>query len=313
MRINVQKASDLIKQGHVVAIPTETVYGLAASLSNLEAIEQIFTLKGRPSNNPLIIHVADNSQVVYYTKNIPEGFEELAMTFWPGPMTLVLPAESAWVPGIVRAGLDTVAFRIPSHPLALQVLADVGPLVMPSANLSGKPSATDPKHVESDFGPDFPVLDGGECLRGVESTILISQNGKWEIIRLGALSPEIFEPLLGYQPRVVKHSSDSAPICPGQLYKHYAPKAALILDQNIPPESIGAILGFSDKIYPESCKLFALGSTKDPEQVAKNLYCVLRTLDQEGIEKAWVDTRFPETGLWTTIAERLQKAAQSKA
>jgi L-threonylcarbamoyladenylate synthase len=137
MRVTLEKSCELLRQEQVVAIPTETVYGLAASLSSSEAIDHIFTLKGRPADNPLIIHVADSLQVKYYTQNIPEGFDALASTFWPGPMTLILPAVKEWVPATVRANLDTVAFRIPSHPLTLQVLSDVGPLVMPSANLSG--------------------------------------------------------------------------------------------------------------------------------------------------------------------------------
>lgn len=311
MRVNIKTACELLKDGKVVAIPTETVYGLAASLSNPEAIEHIFTLKGRPADNPLIIHVGDSFQVECYTKNVPEGFEVLASTFWPGPMTLVLPAVKEWVPSIVRADLDTVAFRIPSHPLTLQVLSNVGPLVMPSANLSGKPSATRPEHVENDFGVDFPVLDGGECHRGVESTILMNNMNKWEIVRLGAITPEIFETFLGYKPNVNEFIRENHPICPGQMYRHYAPQATLILDSNISPESIGAVVGFSDRTYPESCRIFELGATTDPEEVAKNLYGTLRTLDLEGIKKVWVDTRFPDVGLWTTVSERLRKASSN--
>lgn len=309
MRVNLEKATKLLQTGNVVAIPTETVYGLAASLSDPEAIEHIFTLKGRPADNPLIIHVADHSQVEFYTKDVPKGFEVLATTFWPGPMTLVLPAVKDWVPSIVRAGLDTVAFRIPSHPLTLQVLSNVGPLVMPSANLSGKPSATRPEHVESDFGKDFPILDGGECHRGVESTILMHNKGKWEIVRLGALTPEIFEPLLGYLPRINECIDEEHPVCPGQLYRHYAPQATLILDKGVTPDSIGTIIGFSDRSYPVSCRVYELGSIANPEEVAKNLYEILRKLDREGVEKAWVDTSFPSNGLWTTVAERLIKAS----
>ncbi len=309
MRVNLENACELLQTGNVVAIPTETVYGLAASLSNPEAIEHIFTLKGRPADNPLIIHVADSSQVVCYTKDIPEDFEVLANTFWPGPMTLVLPAVKEWVPSIVRADLDTVAFRIPSHPLTLQVLSNVGPLVMPSANLSGKPSATRPEHVENDFSRDLPVLDGGECYRGVESTILMYNINRWEIVRLGALTPEIFETFLGYKPRVNEFIGEEHPVCPGQLYRHYAPQATLILDADTPPESIGAVVGFSNRTYPDSCRIFELGATTDPEEVAKNLYGTLRLLDSEGIKAAWVDTSFPKAGLCSTIAERLRNAS----
>lgn len=312
MRVHFEKACKLLQTGNVVAIPTETVYGLAATLSDPEAIEHIFRLKGRPADNPLIIHLADSSQVEFYSKDIPKDFDILANTFWPGPMTLVLPAEIEWVPSIVRANLNTVAFRIPSHPLTLQVLTTVGPLVMPSANLSGLPSATRPEHVENDFGKDFPVLDGGECYRGVESTILMYNETQWEIVRLGALNPEIFEPYLGYCPTINERIGDAHPICPGQLYRHYAPHATLILDKGISPDAIGTVIGFSDRSYPSSCRVYQLGSAANPEEVAKNLYEILRKLDTEGIEKAWVDTEFPTTGLWSTVAERLRKASSKK-
>lgn len=308
MRVSLETACALLQQGDVVAIPTETVYGLAASLSNPDAIEHIYTLKGRPANNPLIIHVGDASQVLFYTKDIPEGFEILANTFWPGPMTLLLPAEKEWVPSIVRADLDTVAFRIPSHPLTLQVLGYTGPLVMPSANLSGKPSATRPEHVENDFGNTFPVLDGGECYRGVESTILTYHNDKWEIVRLGALTAETFEPFLRYRPRVNEFVDEEYPVCPGQLYRHYAPLAMLLLDPILPNEGIEAIVGFSERQYPPQYRLFELGSSQNAEEVAKNLYRIFRLLDSEGIKTAWVDTHFPDSGLWTTIKERIRKA-----
>lgn len=308
MRVSFEKACRLLQEGGVVAIPTETVYGLAASLSDPQAINDIFALKGRPSDNPLIIHLADSSQVEFYSKDISKDFDILASTFWPGPMTLVLHAEKEWVPSIVRAGLDTVAFRIPSHPLTLQVLHAVGPLVMPSANLSGKPSATRAEHVENDFGSGFPVLDGGECYRGVESTILMNHLDRWEIVRLGALTPEIFEPFLGYRPEIHEAVDEERPICPGRLYRHYAPQANLVLDRTVPPELIGTVVGFRDRTYPSSCRVYSLGPSDNPEEVAKNLYETLRRLDIDCIEKAWVDTGFPSTGLWTTVAERLRKA-----
>lgn len=308
MQITLEKACELLRQGQVVAIPTETVYGLAASLSNTKAIEHIYKLKRRPTDNPLIIHMSDSSQIKLYAKHIVPGFDLLASTFWPGPMTLVLPAQKKWVPSIVRSGLDTIAFRIPAHPLTLQVLKKVGPLVMPSANLSGKPSATCSKHVENDFGKNFPVLNGEKCRRGVESTILIYHNKCWEIVRLGALSPEVFEPLLGYEPPVVEQSKQK-PICPGQLFRHYAPKATLILDPKVSPESIGVVVGFSGQTYPKNCRVFTLGNKEKPQEIAKNLYDTLRNLDIKQINMAWVDMDFPSNGLWKTIRERLKKAS----
>lgn len=312
MDITLEKACKLLEEGQVVALPTETVYGLAASLSHSEAIEQIFTLKGRPSNNPLIVHVADSSQVKYYSRNIPEGFDKLASTFWPGPLTIIIPVEPEWVPNSVRAGLPTVAFRVPGHPLTLQVINRVGPVVMPSANLSGRPSATRPEHVEVDFGAHFPVLYDGNSIKGVESTILFHRNGRWEITRLGALTAELFTPLLGYEPPFVRATSQENLISPGQLLRHYAPQAKLILTFTVPENGTGTLIGFSDRSYPESYNLISLGPLKNPEKVAENLYSVLRKLDEKRIDRAWVDMNFPREGLWRTIAERLKTASVDK-
>lgn len=161
MRISLQAAASALKSGQVVAVPTETVYGLAAALNSKIAVEDIFKLKSRPSDNPLIIHVNELDQIESLARALPEDFYLLASAFWPGPMTLVLPVNIDAVPSIARAGLPTAAFRIPRHPLALQLLALTGPLVMPSANISGSPSATSVEHVEADFGDNFPILEGG--------------------------------------------------------------------------------------------------------------------------------------------------------
>lgn len=311
MRISLLEAARLLDSGHVVAVPTETVYGLAGSLKHPEAVDEIFSLKGRPSNNPLIIHVGDVDQIASFVSIFPEGFQQLATAFWPGPMTLVLPLKEGTVPGKVRANLPTAAFRIPSHPLALRLLAVSGPLVMPSANLSGSPSATSPEHVEIDFGFSFPVLDGGACSKGLESTILIEQEGQWRIIRQGSLPPEAFETALGYRPQVVVADS-KAPICPGQLYRHYAPKAALKLASNFTVDMKGVVLGYEGRDYPSTLRLIPLGTLQDPDGVAESLYRVLRDLDANGIVEAWVDVGIPDTHLWSTILERLTKAAQSK-
>jgi len=307
MDISLETACTLLTQGEVVAIPTETVYGLAASIAHPQAIAKIFTLKGRPSNNPLIIHVADIEQIYPYVTEIPPHFAELAAYFWPGPLTVVLPVKSSLVPAQIRAGLSTAAFRIPQHPLALKVLQQVGPIVMPSANLSGKPSATQPAHVAQDFGTHFPILDGGSCSHGLESTILYYMNAQWHILRLGSLAAEQFESVLGYKPPL--HQGDKV-ICPGQLHRHYAPQAQLLIDQELSPASIGYVLGFSDRTYPD-CKIFSLGKSDQPEEIAENLYEVLRSLDEAKIQRVWVDNDFPQNGLWLTISERLVRASCS--
>lgn len=313
MRVTLEQACDLLKSGLVIAVPTETVYGLAASIDFPHAIEDIFRLKGRPADNPLIVHAAASSEISEYIKEKPPQYEELAASFWPGPMTLVLPVLEEKIPSVARAGLSTAAFRIPFHPLTLQLLQKTGPLVMPSANLSGKPSATSAQHVENDFGSGFSVLDGGSCQKGVESTILCWKDSEWTIIRLGALSPEAFEGVLGYLPRVKVggEGQKERPLCPGQLYRHYAPQAKLILLNSIPTAMEGVLVGFSGRSYPEGCRLYSLGSSENPEAAAHELYAVLRQLDADGIQEAAVDMDFPDKGLWLTLRERLQKASRS--
>lgn len=308
MKISVEKACELLNNGQVVGVPTETVYGLAASLSHPEAIRKVFSLKGRPAKNPLIIHLYEAKQILNYIKEAPIGFKELAAAFWPGPMTLVLPVDVEVVPAIVRADLHTAAFRVPEHEMARQLLKMSGPLVMPSANLSGSPSSTSREHVEKDFGNEFPVLDGGECRKGLESTILFFDKARWVIVRQGALSPNYFEPILGYIPEIAGKIQDDAPLCPGQLYRHYAPKARLRLTGL--PESNDVVIGFENRSYPKGCRLISLGHSSDPDTAAQRLYDVLRRLDHEGVEAAWVDMNFVDTGLWLTLKERLQRAAQ---
>lgn len=307
MRISVDLAIAQLKEGKVAALPTETVYGLAASLSQPRAIEEIFRLKGRPLANPLIIHVAKASDVKHYATELPPGFNELAEAFWPGPLTLIVPIQPDLVPALVRAHLPTAGFRMPCHALTLEVIEAVGPVVMPSANLSGKPSATTYEHVEADFGEDFPVLDGGPCSKGLESTILYYDQSRWVIGRLGALAAEEFEAILGYAPAIFKPEK---PICPGQFFRHYAPKAKLFLGDRSRLEEASFILGFMERHYPPNKKVMSMGSLYNAEEVAEHLYQVLRQLDIEGVSEAWVDMDFPREGLWKTIEERLLKAGE---
>lgn len=313
MRISVAEASRRLLRGEVVAIPTETVYGLAAPLKNPSAIEHIFALKQRPTDNPLIIHLADASDLAQYTLPLPPGAESLVSAFWPGGMTIVVPIDATTIPSIARAGLSTAAFRIPNHPLARSLTRSVGALVAPSANLSGRPSSTAPEHVEQDFGIDFPVVDGGPCLQGLESTILIFLEGRWQIGRLGALPAEAFQKVLGYQPALLQVRSLAAPkiVCPGQQYRHYAPKATLILGREAYAGSPSTVIGFSDRTYKGAEQILILGPSTAPEIVSQNLYHVLRQLDEQRIEQAWVDSRIPESGIWKTIAERLARAASA--
>lgn len=312
MFVSLEEAQHLLSTGHVVGVPTETVYGLAASLKHPEAIDQIFKLKGRPANNPLIIHAANNQAILPYIQTLSQEFLSLADSFWPGPMTIVTNIVENQIPEIARAGLPTAAFRVPAHPLTQELLHAVGPLVMPSANISGRPSSTKASHVETDFGKAFPVLDGGACQRGVESTILFHSKGCFQIIRQGALTAEDFGCVLGYNPEIVAKNvnSQEAPLCPGQQYRHYAPKARLILSTKPSQETGTLIIGFSDRRYPGFSRCLSFGLSTKPHDAAQNLYSLLRLLDEEDIAEAWIDIDFPKNGLWTTIFERLERASQ---
>lgn len=304
MRIDVGVAARLLNQGEVVAIPTETVYGLAARYDLPESVEKIFHIKNRPRQNPLILHLDEVEKILPFLVAQPPQFFELAKAFWPGPLTLVLPVDPQKIPEVVRAGLPSGAFRIPSHELTRELLKLTGPLVAPSANRSGRPSSSLPEHVEEDFGNAFPVLDGGPCQKGVESTILIFDGEKWALGRLGAIPPEAFASILGYVPLL---SISKKAVCPGQFFRHYAPKAKLHLGDSF--EEASCIIGFTDRDYPGSAHKILWGSTKDPEEVLFRLYDTLRRVDLEGIKEAWIDMNVPEDGLWTTFIERLKKAA----
>lgn len=299
MRIDLKEAIRRLQSGEVIAIPTETVYGLAAPLTNVDAIKEIFTLKKRPLKNPLITHTLSLSGL---TNTFPMHTEELIDTFWPGPLTLVLPQTN--VPSLVRADLPTAAFRMPDHPLTLALLKEVGPLVAPSANLSGRPTATRPGHVEADFGKQFPILDGGPCKLGLESTILGYHKDKWHLYRSGSLPPAVFAPILSYIPEPF---TAEKPLSPGQCFPHYAPKAKLTFGPSIPDSP--TIIGFTGRTYKGAEKVFYLGPLSDPQEIAHNLFDTLRKLDDENIPHAWIDPDFPKEGLLATIFSRLQKAA----
>lgn len=305
MRISIKKAAQLLQNHQVIAVPTETVYGLAAWLKSPQAIETLFDLKKRPRENPLIIHVKSSEEALSYISEKPPQLETLMKTFWPGPLTLIAPVFVDRIPEAARAGLTTAAFRMPSHPVLHELLEEISPLVAPSANLSGRPSATSAEHVENDFGNTFPVLDGGACHHGVESTIIAFVEGKWALARRGAIAEEALREVIGYYPE--EALIGKRPISPGQLFRHYAPKARLFLS---PPEhSVATMVGFSDRQYPGYTKVYYLGSSSNPQEVSHRLYRILRQLDEDGVPEAVVDMQMAEDGLWKTIRERLSKAS----
>jgi L-threonylcarbamoyladenylate synthase len=217
---------DLIKQGNVVAFPTETVYGLGADAWNPTAIQKIFTIKERPSDNPLIVHVSEEAQVHEFSDRIPDLAHTLIEEFWPGPLSVVLPKKPQ-VLDAVTSGLDTVAIRMPDHDIALEFISETGPLVAPSANRSGRPSPTKAEHVKADFGEEFPVIDGKATRIGLESTVLDLTGEQPEILRPGSISRKDIEDVLGFSVHESFFEHTELPKSPGQKYSHYKPKASV--------------------------------------------------------------------------------------
>jgi L-threonylcarbamoyladenylate synthase len=223
---DVARAAAFLKAGRLVAFPTETVYGLGACLFNPQAIQAIFTVKGRPSDNPLIAHVSSLEQVEEIAEEIPPAFYQLAKRFFPGPLAIILKRRSC-VPSIASAGLDSIAIRMPSHPVALKLIESVGePLVAPSANLSGRPSSTESKHVLEDFaGKIAAVIDGGKTEVGFESTVISLLGGHSTLFRPGKVTKEEIEEELA---ATLQMPSQGSPVLsPGMKYRHYAPRAPI--------------------------------------------------------------------------------------
>jgi len=310
MIVSKEEAVALLRQSQPVAIPTETVWGLAARFSDQKAIEKIFTLKGRPRTNPLIIHVSSIDMVKEVTPPLPSQAELLMKSFWPGSLTLVLPILEDRILDSVRASLPMAAFRIPNNSDTLSLIDQAGPLVAPSANISGRPSATTPQHVEHDFGVFFPILSSqSSCDKGIESTIVIWKDGAWHLGRPGAVNIVDIEDILE-TPICDLHTS--IPLCPGQKFRHYAPQAELHLKASSwePDESYDGVLGFEDRAYPKAPALITMGFSTDPSSVAKRLYAALREIDDLGLTSVFVDADFPQTVQWRAVLDRLHKATQ---
>jgi L-threonylcarbamoyladenylate synthase len=224
----IKKAAEIIKSGGVVAFPTETVYGLGANAYDEQAVKKIFELKGRPQDNPLIVHISKKQDVYIVAREIPEKAKVLIGEFWPGPLTLVLPKNPS-IPDIVTAGLDTVAVRMPDHPIALKLIRLSGvPIAAPSANISGKPSATQPEHIKKYFGEKVFLIEGKVKI-GIESTVLDLTENVPKILRPGAVTKEMIEKKIGKVELVEYKKADFIPKSPGLKYRHYAPDAELIL------------------------------------------------------------------------------------
>ncbi|MTH76575.1 L-threonylcarbamoyladenylate synthase [Paracoccus aestuariivivens] len=298
-------ACDWLSQGDVVAMPTETVYGLAGDARNATAVARIYEAKGRPSFNPLIVHLPDRV-AAEKVAHFDDAARALAAAFWPGALTMVLPLrEDAGIASLVTAGLDTVALRVPAHPVAHALLERFGgPLAAPSANPSGRISPTAAAHVadtETGLGGRIPaVLDAGNCPVGVESTIIGWVDGRPALLRPGGVSAEQIEAVLG-QPLTRPAINPDAPNAPGQLTSHYAPRASLRLNAtSVAPGEV--MIGFG-----EVAGELTLSASGDLAEAASNLFDLLRQADATGRPIAVATV--PETGLGAAINDRLRRAA----
>jgi L-threonylcarbamoyladenylate synthase len=299
----IAEAADLLRAGALVAIPTETVYGLAADARNDRAVAAIYAAKNRPAFNPLIVHLPDLAAVARLAVLTPEA-ERLAAAFWPGPLTLVLPLRpDAGLSPLVTAGLDTVAIRLPAHPVARALLAQAGiPVAAPSANPSGRVSPTRAEHVLAGLsGRIAAVLDGGPCAVGVESTIL-ALDGPPALLRPGGVAVEAIEAALGAP--LLMPGDPSTPKAPGQLASHYAPEARVRLNATQAQEG-EVMVGFG----PIAGHL-TLSASGDLLEAAANLFHFLREADAlAGPGGAIAFAPVPETGLGRAINDRLRRAA----
>jgi len=328
------EAAALLRSGGVVAFPTETVYGLGADATNEAAVERIFTAKGRPSDNPLIVHVADKAQAEALIEECGPAARRLMERFWPGPLTLVLPLKPGAVARRVTAGLDTVALRMPDHPLARRLIAAAGcPVAAPSANRSGRPSTTTADHVLEDLnGRIDGVLDGGPAGIGLESTVvrITDGGGRIEVLRPGGITVEDLRAALpGAEIAVaagLEASSEEAPPSPGMKYKHYAPRGRLLVIRSSDPrraacrmqeeldrhkaqgETTGALLFGAAESPVNADVVVRCGHARRPADIARELYAALRRFDEAGATFI-VAEAVSDEGLGLAIMNRLRRAA----
>lgn len=304
-------AARALAAGRLVAFPTETVYGLGADATNGRAVAAIFEAKGRPRFNPLIVHVADLAAAERIAV-LGQGARRLAGAFWPGPLTLVLERQpDSPLSDLVTAGLETVAVRVPAHPIAQALLAACGrPVAAPSANRSGHVSATQAAHVAADLGDAVEmILDGGATAFGLESTVIDARGDGVVLLRPGAVTAEEIEVVLG---EAILRAGDAGdrPQSPGQLASHYAPRAAVRLDvTEVRPGE--ALLAFGPDVPATNGAVVNLSPSGDLHEAAANLFAALRGLDATGASTIAV-TPIPEQGLGEAINDRLRRAAADR-
>jgi len=341
---DIMEACEALRKGEIVVFPTETVYGLGASAFNAEAARKVFEIKGRPPDNPLIVHISKLSMLHDVASDVPEIALELIRKLWPGPLTLILP-KSERIPNIVTAGRPTVAVRMPSHPVAQKLIDCAGPIAAPSANISGKPSPTKAEHVIEDFfGKVSIIIDAGETLFGVESTIIDITKSKPVLLRPGPIPVEVIKTILKGEvliPDFARGLSEAGEaLAPGTKYRHYAPNVPLIvLETNDYSDLENYAVKVSEyvtnyirlknvrrialicsnetkRIYENvfgnikevHIQLIQIGPRGNLYSIARNLFAVLRELDHRGVDVAFSEG-FPEYGLGLAIMYRLRKAS----
>lgn len=281
------KFAAMLKNGEVVAFPTETVYGLGADAWNLGAVKKVFELKKRPADNPLIVHISNIKQVKNFASEVSDDAQKLMKTFWPGPLTLIFKKNQE-VLDIITAGLDTVALRWPQHPLSQQLIAQSGPLVAPSANSSGKPSPTKPEHIYEDFGDDFPVITAGETDIGLESTVLDISREPYQIYRPGAVSADEIKNAIGKEVKInTKSSADKTARSPGTKYSHYAPAAKVQWLEDPPTNTEALYLLHSQQVDNSGSNIIQY--KEDYRRMAHELYDRFRQADHRGIKTVLIE------------------------
>ena len=321
-----KKVGETLRLGGLAAIPTETVYGLAANAFSDDAVKKIFVAKGRPQDNPLIVHISEIEELYPLVKKVPESALRLCEKFWPGPLTIILEKSDA-VCESVSAGLNTVAVRMPSHPVARAIIKASGvPLAAPSANVSGKPSPTTAQHVLHDMnGKIDMIIDGGESDVGVESTVITLCTEKPKLLRPGGITMEQLREVLGeveVDSAVMGELKEGEkPASPGMKYKHYSPDADVLivrgslsglkkLSENYSPETT-VILCFDGEDSVFSCKTMLLGKKDDAAEHAHRIFDLLRKADEYGYKNVLVHCP-PNDGVGMAVMNRLLRAAQFK-
>ncbi len=307
---SILKAAKILKSGGVVAFPTETVYGLGANAFNSEAVAKIFEIKERPNFDPLIVHVSKKNQLSLIAESIPKKVKKLIDKFWPGPLTIILKKKKK-LPDIVTGGLDTVAVRMPSSKIALELIKKSGcPIAAPSANKFSRVSPVRASHVVNQLGrgPDL-IIDGGKTIHGVESTIIAFEKGVFYLLRPGAIGLEEIEEKTGFKVKVKKTGKLQAP---GQLKKHYAPKANLsIINGGEKIDANSAYIAFKKRPYCK-CKVVKILSPKgDLKEAAANLFDFFHFIERSKIKKIYIE-KVPHIGLGLAINDRIMRAATKK-